>query len=463
MVSVRLFGTDGIRGRANTHPLTVDLALAFGRAVAYHFFVRRAAAAKAQSGRERGMIVIGKDTRISGSMLESAVAAGIASVGVDVQLVGVLPTPAIAYMAHIQKSPAIVISASHNAFEDNGLKIFQATGLKCDDAVEDEIAGLIWNPDRIQEMPEGDGIGRVFYQKDGAGDYIHLMVQRYKRHGLDLTGVRVVVDTAFGAAHVTTPAILRELGADVIVVNEGEPDGVNINDDCGSTHPELMQRCLRKQGGHLGIAHDGDADRLICADETGELVDGDDLLAIFGTQWLAEGRLKEKTLVATVMSNFGLEECIAKAGGSVVRSAVGDRYVLEQMLALGLNLGGEQSGHLILWEENTTGDGLIAALELLRIMRATGKPASELRQVMHKYPQRLLNLKVPARTPLEEIPGLSEVVSEVERELAGKGRLLLRYSGTESKIRILAETPDESGLDPVLERVAAPIRAHFGL
>jgi phosphoglucosamine mutase len=441
----RLFGTDGIRGRAHEGPLTPEGAEAFGRAVAVKF------------GTPGRPIVIGRDTRESGPMLEQAVAAGIAEMGVDVLLLGVLPTPAIAVMSReFDAGAAVVISASHNPWEDNGLKLFNEHGFKCDDALEMELETLILGARLSSSKPAG----KISSMPAAAERYIELAAGKYG-HDLDLAGFAIVVDAGHGAAHVTTPAVLAQLGATVRAINIS-PDGRNINADCGSTHPEQMAALVVATGANLGLAHDGDADRLIVCDETGSLLDGDEMLAVIGLDLLRRGKLAKQTLVATVMSNLGLDECFAAAGGRVLRAGVGDRYVLEQMLAHDLNVGGEQSGHVILRDHNTTGDGLVTALELLRIMKRTGQPLSELRQGLRKYPQQLVNVKVRERIPLEQIPEIADEVRAVEKELGSQGRVLLRYSGTEPKIRLLVETRDEAMLQPVITRLLAPIRKHLG-
>jgi phosphoglucosamine mutase len=443
-----LFGTDGIRGRANEGPLTPEAAVAFGRAVAVKF------------GVPKRPFVIGRDTRLSGPMLESAVAAGIAAMGVDVKLLGVVPTPAIAFLArHLSASAGVVISASHNPHEDNGLKLFNAAGLKCDDALEAELESLILG-EPLRPPPDAH-VGRILPWSDAAARYAKLAVEAYGKN-LDLHGVTVVIDAGNGAAYETSPLVLRALGAEVHPLH-CDPDGVNINADCGSTHPEAMVEATREFGAALGLAHDGDADRLIVSDETGSLLDGDEMLAVIGLDLLRQGKLNKNTLVATVMSNLGLDECFAAAGGKILRAGVGDRYVLEQMLAHDLNVGGEQSGHVILRDHNTTGDGLVTALELLRIMKRTGQPLSELRRGLRKYPQQLVNVKVRERIPLSEIPEITDEVRAVEKELGSQGRVLLRYSGTEPKIRLLVETRDEAMLQPVVERLLAPIRKHLGV
>jgi phosphoglucosamine mutase len=447
----RLFGTDGIRGLANEGPLTPEMAVAFGRAVAAKFGQPRPGRSGSQP------VIIGRDPRISGPMLEQAVAAGIAAMGVDVVLVGVVPTPAVAFLTrHLHGCAGIVISASHNPFEDNGLKIFNDKGLKCDDALEAEMEALILGDSLRKNGATGAKIGRIEVWPNSAERYADLAFKAYGE-GLELGGVRVVVDAGNGAAYGTTPMVLSRLGAEVMGMNI-EPDGININADCGSTHPELIQKATRELGARIGLAHDGDADRLICCDETGSLLDGDEMLAVIGLDWLRRDMLAKKTLVATVMSNLGLDECLAAAGGKVLRAGVGDRYVLEKMLTEGLNVGGEQSGHVILLDHNTTGDGLVTAMELLRIMQTTGQPLSELRKGMKKYPQLLVNVKVRERIPLEQLPEVTDAVKAIEKELGSQGRILLRYSGTEPKIRLLVETREEALLQPTADRILAPIK-----
>jgi phosphoglucosamine mutase len=446
----RLFGTDGIRGLANAEPLTPELAVAFGRAVAAKF------------GQPGKPLIIGRDTRLSGPMLEHAVSAGAAAMGVNVLLLGVVPTPAVAFMTrHLQGCAGVVISASHNPFEDNGLKIFKGDGMKCDDALELEIEKLILDDSLRAKGVTSTKIGRIEAWSNGAARYAELAVKAYGLD-LDLHGVRVVVDCGHGAAYETTPLVLRALGAEVKVLN-ADPNGININANCGSTHPELIQEATRDFGAKIGLSHDGDADRLICCDETGSLLDGDEMLAVIGLDLIQRGKLSKKTLVATVMSNLGLDECFAAAGGKIIRAGVGDRYVLEQMLAHALNVGGEQSGHVILRDHNTTGDGLVTALELLRIIKTSGKPLSQLRLGMKKYPQLLVNVKVKERVPLDQLPEITGLVQTIETELGTQGRVLLRYSGTEPKIRLLVETRDEALLQPTADRILASIKQNLAV
>ncbi len=446
-----IFGTDGIRGVANQHPVTAEVALKLGRAVAHVF----------KEGHPHPQVVIGKDTRLSGYMLESAIAAGIISMGVDVALLGPLPTPAVAHLTRTLRAAAgVVISASHNPFEDNGIKIFQGNGYKCEDALEQRIEKLLFSEELDLLRPSGSEIGRATRIEKADARYAEMAKASFPS-GLNLFGVKIVVDCANGAAYKTTPEVLTELGAKLLVMHH-EPNGLNINHHCGSTHPEVIQKAVKKQGAQIGISHDGDADRLICCDENGEIVDGDEILAILALDFLKQGRLASKTLVATVMSNYGLDECLTQAGGTVLRTQVGDRYVIEEMMAKGLNLGGEQSGHVIARDYATTGDGLITALQILRIMQETEKPLSELKLVLKKYPQRLTNLRVRERRPIAQMPEVVRALGEVERELEGKGRVMLRYSGTEPKIRLLIEARDEARLDAWTQRIVEPIMEEIG-
>jgi phosphoglucosamine mutase len=438
-MSRKLFGTDGIRGRAYEYPIVPEVAFRLGQVVAREFGTA-----------EKNVVVIGRDTRQSGPMLEQALAEGVMDQGGEVALLGVLPTPGVAVVSkQLHAAAGVVISASHNPFEDNGLKVFQGDGWKCDDALEARLeAGL-----QAVEAPRSNPVkGRQREVLDAAARYRE--VARASLSGMDLRGVKIAVDCANGAACHTTPETLRELGAEVIVIHD-RPDGQNINRNCGSTHPEEIQALVRATGAQIGLSHDGDADRLICSDETGAIVDGDEILAMVALDHLQRGALAGKTLVATVMSNLGLDEAVEKAGGRVLRTAVGDRYVLEAMRAHGLNVGGEQSGHLIFRDYATTGDGLIAALQVLRVMKTRQLPLSVLRGVMAKYPQTLLNLKVREKIPLEQLPEIQTALGQAEKTLNGAGRVLLRYSGTEAKIRLLVEAREEV----VLQSVVAAMRS----
>jgi phosphoglucosamine mutase len=431
----KIFGTDGVRGVANVEPVTAETALKLGRAAA-HVFTQLNPRTIPEGARPK--IVLGKDTRLSGYMLENALVAGITSLGVDVLIIGPLPTPGVAYITRSLRADAgIVLSASHNSYEDNGIKFFRHDGYKLDDQVEQKIEQLVFTGEIDCIRPTAGRIGRAARIDDALGRYVEFAKASFPRK-MSLEEMHVAVDVANGAAYKSTPCILRELGAEVIVTHN-EPNGTNINAQCGSTYPQEIQRIVKETGANVGITQDGDADRVLLCDEKGEIVDGDEILAIAAVDLLRGGQLRENTLVATVMSNFGLDETLATHGGKVVRTKVGDRYVIEEMVQRNLNLGGEQSGHIIFRDFTTTGDGIISALQVLRIMHTTGKPLSELRTCLKKYPQAQRNLKVKAKPPIDELREVVKLRDEIERELAGKGRVLLRYSGTEPKIRLLIE------------------------
>jgi phosphoglucosamine mutase len=454
----KIFGTDGVRGVANVEPVTAETALKLGRAAAHVFTQLNPRTLPAGA---RPKIVLGKDTRLSGYMLENALVAGITSLGVDVLLIGPLPTPGVAYITRSLRADAgIVLSASHNPYEDNGIKFFRHDGYKLDDQIEERIEQLVFTGEIDSVRPTAGKIGRAARIDDALGRYVEFAKASFPR-GMSLEEMRVVVDTANGAAYKSTPCILRELGAEVVVAHN-EPNGTNINASCGSTHPEEIARLVRETGVNVGISHDGDADRVLLCDEKGEVVDGDEILAIAATDFLRTERLLNKTLVTTVMSNFGLDETIAGAGGKVVRTKVGDRYVIEEMLRGEMNLGGEQSGHIIFRDFSTTGDGIVSALQILRIMHETGKPLSELKRCLKKYPQAQRNLKVKAKPPIEELREVTKLRDEAERELAGKGRVLLRYSGTEPKIRLLIEGRELSQIERQADRIADAITKAIG-
>lgn len=447
----KLFGTDGIRGSANRHPITPEIALRLGRAAGYLMRGK---------GEGRPRFVIGRDTRRSGSMLESALISGLNSLGADVLLAGVIPTPAVACLVtELHAAGGIVISASHNPAGDNGLKLFGSDGYKLDDALEERLEALILTDEIDKERSLGEALGMISIISDASERYE--ATARASVPGMSLHGLKIAVDCANGASFRTTPQVLKDLGATLSVFH-AEPDGMNINRECGSTHPEEISRLVRETGAHIGISHDGDADRLLLCDELGEVLDGDELLAMTGLDALRRGTLAGKTLVATVMSNLGLDEVIASAGGKVIRTAVGDRYVVEAMRAGNFSVGGEQSGHMIFRDHGTTGDGLIAALQIIRIMTESGKPLSELRRVLKKYPQAQRNLRVKEKPPLDSLPEVLTLVSETERTLAGKGRVLLRYSGTEPKIRLLIEGPNEAMINAAADRIAAAIQSAIG-
>ncbi|MBU6434793.1 MAG: phosphoglucosamine mutase, partial [Nitrospirae bacterium] len=389
----KLFGTDGVRGVANLDPMTSEIAMQLGRAAA-HLFMRRAG---------RHQIVIGKDTRISGYMLESALTSGICSMGVDVLLVGPMPTPAIAFLTRSLRADAgVMISASHNPYQDNGIKFFSNDGFKLPDEMEARIEGLIVSNEIAHLRPTADAIGKAYRIDDAEGRYIEF-VKRSLPKELDFQGIKVVVDCANGAAYKVAPTVLRELGAKVEVIGN-KPDGMNINAGCGAVHPELLQQAVREQGAHLGVALDGDADRAIFVCEQGRVVDGDHIMAMLALDLHHQGQLAKQTVVGTVMSNFGLELAMTKAGIALVRTAVGDRYLLERMSAEGYNFGGEQSGHFIFLDHNTTGDGLISALQVLSLMKRTEKSLSDLAKAMTAVPQVLLNVKVTKKPNLDTVP-----------------------------------------------------------
>jgi phosphoglucosamine mutase len=457
--SRKIFGTDGVRGRANIEPVTAETALKLGRAAA-HVFTEMSAVEGRVGGRTT--IVIGKDTRLSGYMLEDALAAGVMSLGADVLQIGPLPTPGVAYITRSLRAAAgIVLSASHNPYEDNGIKFFRHDGYKLDDEIEQRIEHLVFSGEIDSVRPTAGKIGRATRIDDALGRYVEFAKQSFPR-GLTLENMRIAVDVGNGAAYKSTPCILRELGADAIVAHN-TPNGRNINRDCGSTHPEEIQRIVKETKAQIGISHDGDADRVLLCDENGEVVDGDEIMAIAALDFLSHDRLCGNTLVATVMSNFGLDETLKGANGHVLRTKVGDRYVIEAMMKQDLNVGGEQSGHMIFRDFSTTGDGIVSALQILRIMVETGKPLSELKKCLTKYPQAQRNLRVREKRPLEDLPGVLQLVAEAERELAGAGRVLLRYSGTEPKIRLLIEGRDGGLINEQADRIANVIEEAIGV
>ncbi|MEK6804453.1 MAG: phosphoglucosamine mutase [Nitrospirota bacterium] len=447
----KLFGTDGVRGVANLEPMTSEIAMQLGRAAA-HIFMRRAG---------RHQVVIGKDTRLSGYMLESALTSGICSMGVDVLLVGPLPTPAIAFLTRSLRADAgVVISASHNPYQDNGIKFFSNEGFKLPDELETRIEQLIVSDEIKHLRPTADAIGKAYRIGDAEGRYIEF-VKRSLPRDLDFQGIKLVVDCANGAAYKVAPSVLRELGAEIEVI-ANTPDGMNINDGCGAVHPERLQEAVRRHGAHIGIALDGDADRAIFVCEQGKIIDGDHVMAALGLDLHAQGQLACQTMVGTVMSNFGLEIAMKKAGIQLMRTPVGDRHLMERMLADGYNFGGEQSGHFIFLDHNTTGDGLISALQILSLMKRTGKPLSELATAMTAVPQILLNVKVKHKPDLNQIPDIQQAIKSAEVTLNGSGRVLVRYSGTESLLRIMVEGERDSTIREVADHLAEIVRARIG-
>jgi phosphoglucosamine mutase len=449
-VSDKLFGTDGVRGIANSELITANSALRLAQA-AVRVLVQETNCAT---------VVIGRDTRASGEMLESAIAAGLASNGVNVLLAGVVPTPAVAYLTtKYCASFGVVISASHNPFQDNGIKFFGANGYKLSDESESAIESEYYRPGPYQP-PTGKSIGRIRLMKEAVEDYAVFAASTVPKD-FSLKGVKVAIDTANGAAYQTTPMVLTMLGAAVELIS-GSPDGFNINADCGSIYPATLSRLVQESDAAFGIAHDGDADRLLFCDEHGIPLDGDELLAIAALDLLTRNQLQKNTLVATVMSNFGLDETLHQHGGKVFRTEVGDRFVIDALVQQHLNLGGEQSGHLVFRDFTTTGDGLIAALQIIAVMSGTGKPLSELRRALNKFPQLLCNITVGEKLPFEGFALLMERLREAESALKGKGRVMLRYSGTEPKARLLLEGPDADELHQLAEAIVEELAKNLG-
>ncbi len=448
-----LFGTDGIRGVANTEPMMPELALQLGKAVTFV-----AGRGKAHMPR----IVIGKDTRLSGYMIETAIASGICSMGGKVLLCGPVPTPAVAQLTMSMRADAgIVISASHNPYQDNGIKIFGPDGFKLPDEQEAEIERLMANDSLMGMRPTGPGIGRAEKLEDARGRYVVFAKTTFPSE-LSMDGMRIVVDAAHGAAYRVAPMVFQELGANVTCLGV-KPNGVNINKDAGALHPDNVRAEVVKKRAQIGIALDGDADRLIVVDEKGQIVDGDTVMAMCAQRMLATNKLKNKTVVATVMSNLGLEHALTRDGAKLVRTAVGDRYVVEEMRAHGYNLGGEQSGHLIFLDHATTGDGTVAALQVLAIMIASGKPLSEIASnAMERVPQILENVNLAARKPLDQMKTMSALSAKITKELGDDGRVLIRWSGTEAKLRIMLEGPDEDRIRAWAKDLASAAKQDAG-
>ena len=440
----RLFGTDGVRGIANSE-LTPELAFRLGRAATYLFGQEH----------EQPVVVIGRDTRASGQMLEASLAAGICSAGGQAVLIGVAPTPAVAYLTnHLSAQAGIVISASHNPFPDNGIKFFAQTGYKLPDAVEDQLEELVLAAEDILPRPTGAAVGRIINRPDLIQQYIDYAASTVTA---DLSKLKIVVDCANGAASETAPSVYRRLGAKVITLHD-TPNGVNINHHCGSTHMESLQQAIVSEQAHLGIAHDGDADRCLFVDEKGQIVDGDQMMAICALDLMRQGKLRDNTLVTTVMSNLGLHQAMKKAGGKVEVTAVGDRYVLEAMLAKNYSLGGEQSGHIIFSEHSTTGDGIVTAIQVLSAAAQSGKPLSEMASVMTRLPQLLVNVKVKTKEGWQQNQEIIRAINAGERVLGDDGRILVRPSGTEPLIRVMAEGPDQEQLHEIVNSIALVIQ-----
>ena len=444
----RLFGTDGVRGLVNEF-LTPELAYHLGRAAASYF---------GQSV-DRPTFLIGRDTLISGVMLENALASGICAVGGDVIILGEAPTPAIAYLVRQKGCTAgVVISASHNPYPDNGIKFFDGNGFKLPDAVEDEIEKLcIASADDCLPRPTKGDIGQIFYHQDWVEEYVNFVVSTSDM----LTGLKVVYDGAHGAASYVGPKVLRQLGAEVVAINV-TPTGTNINDNAGSTHLEGLQEAVLREGAQVGIANDGDADRCLMVDEKGQVLDGDQIMLLCGLHLKEQGKLKENMIVGTVMSNIGFHKAAKELGMQTCSTAVGDRYVWEKMLAEGYSIGGEQSGHVIFLDYNSTGDGLLTAVQTLSIMKEKGKSLSELAGLMTKYPQLLVNVRVLTKAVWETNTAIQYVSREAEEELGANGRILVRPSGTEPLIRVMAEGPEQEQLDELCHRIGHVIRIEQG-
>ena len=447
----RLFGTDGVRGEANV-TLLPEMAYRLGRAATIYF---------GKESEEQPLIIIGRDTRISGEMFESALTAGICSAGGRAMLAGIIPTPAIAYLARKHKAKAgIVISASHNPFHDNGIKFFGGDGYKLPDSVEDELEAIVHQleTDDNYPRPTAEHIGHIEYRTDLLNQYMEFVISTCKER---FEGVKVVLDCANGAAYEAMPKILRHLGATVKVIH-ALPNGTNINDGCGSTHLESLQKAVLENGADFGIAHDGDADRCLCVDEKGQIIDGDHILVMCAMDMMKDGKLPYNTVVTTVMANIGFHQAIKKAGGRAEITKVGDRYVLENMLKNGYKIGGEQSGHIIFTDFSTTGDGLITALQVLSSLKHSGRKASDLTALMTTYPQLLVNVKVATKEGWETNEAIKKAIAAGDEELGDNGRILVRPSGTEPLIRVMAEGPDQAQLDRICHAIADVVKKEQG-
>lgn len=447
----RLFGTDGVRGEANV-TLLPEMAYRLGRAATIYF---------GKESEEQPLIIIGRDTRISGEMFESALTAGICSAGGRAMLAGIIPTPAIAYLARKHKAKAgIVISASHNPFHDNGIKFFGGDGYKLPDSVEDELEAIVHQLETDDDYPRptAEHIGHIEYRTDLLNQYMEFVISTCKER---FEGVKVVLDCANGAAYEAMPKILRHLGATVKVIH-ALPNGTNINDGCGSTHLESLQKAVLENGADFGIAHDGDADRCLCVDEKGQIIDGDHILVMCAMDMMKDGKLPYNTVVTTVMANIGFHQAIKKAGGRAEITKVGDRYVLENMLKNGYKIGGEQSGHIIFTDFSTTGDGLITALQVLSSLKRSGRKASDLTALMTTYPQLLVNVKVATKEGWETNEAIKKAIAAGDEELGENGRILVRPSGTEPLIRVMAEGPDQEQLDRICHAIADIVKKEQG-
>lgn len=439
----RLFGTDGLRGRANVYPMTVEVALRLGLAAGIRF----------RRNTHEHRVVIGKDTRLSGYMFESALTAGLCAAGMHVIMVGPLPTPAISFLTRNMRADlGVVISASHNPYHDNGIKFFDADGFKLPDAVEDELESMVLDPNWVWDFPASQNVGRATKIDDAPGRYIVYTKSCFPSH-LSLSGLRIVIDCGNGANYKVAPLALKELGAEVFTLGT-QPNGLNINDNCGALYPQVVAAKVREVRADIGLALDGDADRLIVVDEKGTVLDGDQIMALCAQAMMARGELPENQLVGTVMSNMALDVFMHEHGGSLLRTQVGDRYVVEAMRRTGAMLGGEQSGHLIFRQYSTTGDGLLAALQILRIMQEKEQKLSELAGLLTPFPQTLINVAVEKKLPLEQRPAIGAAVAGIEEAMQGRGRVLLRYSGTESLCRVMVEGEDSTKVRQYAQELA---------
>lgn len=446
----RLFGTDGLRGQVNIYPMLPEVALRLGLAGGTLF----------RNGTKRHRVVIGKDTRLSGYIFETALTSGFCASGMDVFLVGPMPTPAISFLTRSMRADlGVVISASHNPFMDNGIKFFNNMGFKLADENEQKITDMVHGDGKDWNYPAPEEVGRAHRIEDASGRYIVYLKNSFPNH-LSLEGVRIVLDCAHGATYKVAPLIFEELGAQVIKIGV-KPDGLNINDKCGSLYPELVAHHVREEGADIGLALDGDGDRLIVVDEKGAVLDGDQIMALCALDMISRDELPGKKLVATVMSNMALELFMKEQGGALIRTPVGDRHVVEAMRSHGTTFGGEQSGHLIFLNYSTTGDGILAALQLLRIMCERDRPLSELANQIQPFPQALVNVHVERKTPFDDVPAISDAVKQAEAELDGKGRVLLRYSGTEAVARVMVEAQDPQKVESISGFLADTLKTHL--
>lgn len=456
MKNLQLFGTDGIRGTANQHPITIDIVTRVGQALGYLLNNE-----EDMSKQGRRKVVIGKDTRLSGYMVEMALASGLNSMGVDVQLLGPLPTPGIGFLTRSMRADAgVVISASHNAFRDNGIKIFGPDGFKISAEMEAEISRLVLNEDLNSLLPPSEKVGRSRRIDDAAGRYIVYVKSTFPQE-MTLDGMRIVLDCANGASYKVGPAIFEELGAEVILIGN-QPNGININDKCGALFPNRVSEAVQTYRADLGVSLDGDADRCIIVDEKGNIVNGDHILAICALSLRKKNQLPHNTVVTTQMCNYGLDLLMAKNGIKLIKTKVGDKYVVEEMRSHGYHLGGESSGHIIFLDKTTTGDGLIAALSVVSVMKDEGKRLSELNSVMVDVPQVLRNIRVSKRADVESLPGYSELIKKIENKLGSDGRVFVRFSGTEPVIRVLVEGPVISEISTYADEIADLLQKTLG-